>query len=447
MCNETIIYKCVMSIVYLNRGRTANQRLISFEVIYEVERGKNMKLTIILIILLLVAYELILDWLDYRNRKAPIPENVKDIYDEDTYLKRNEYERESARLSLIETLISLPLFLLVLTFNIHSFLFDYAGRFSDNVYFKTFFMLGVLAFLSSLIIGNIFSWYDTFVIEAKYGFNKTTRKTFVADTIKHFFFVRCLLCGGGIALFMYLYTSFGDRVFLIFFFVAAAFIVAALFFSHVFSKLFNKFTTLEDGSLKDKIFAIANKTGYPVKRVLVMDGSRRSTKLNAYFTGFGRSKTIVLFDTLIDKMEEGEITAVLAHEIGHAKCRHTLKGLPLSLLMIAALLFMAQFIVGRDSVSLAFGFVEANIAFGLYISLVISAPFMLFANIPLAALMRRFERDADAYAAENAGAGNLISALKKLARENYANLTPHPMVVKLSHSHPTISQRVEYISN
>ena len=404
-----------------------------------------MKLIVLAVILLFTAYKLLLEYLYYRNRNAPIPENVKDIYDEETYIKRNEYEIESSKLALVEDLLGLPLSLLILALNIHSFLYDFAARFSDNVYFRTFFMFGVLTLLSGVIIDNIFDWYDTFVIEEKYGFNKTTRKTFIADAIKHLVFVRCLIFGGGLALFIFLYFTFGNKVFFIFFFVAAAFIVIMFFFSHVFTKLFNKFVPLEDGLLKDKILALSEKTKYPVKRVYIMDGSKRSTRLNAYFTGFVRSKTIVLFDTLVEKMAEDEVVAVLAHEIGHAKNRHTLKGIPLSLLMIAALLFISQLILSHAQISLAFGFEELNIAFGLNISLLIAAPLMLPANIPLTALMRKYEYDADAYAAKHAGADHLISALKKLARENFSNLTPHPIVVKLTHSHPTISQRVDHL--
>jgi len=408
---------------------------------------RKMKLIIVLITLLLTAYTLMLDYLDYRNRNAPIPENVKDIYDEQTYKKRNDYETESAKLSLIEKMVGLPLSLLVLTFNIHSFLYDYAGGFTENVYLRTLFMFGVLFLLSSVVIDNIFDWYDTFVIEEKYGFNKTTRRTFITDAIKHLLITQCLITGGAVALFMYLYFTFGNLVFIIFFFVVTAFVIIMFFFNHAFSKLFNKFTPVEDGALKNKILALADATGYPVKRVLVMDGSKRSTRLNAYFTGFGKSKTIVLYDTLVEKMEEDEVVAVLAHEIGHAKHRHTLKGIPFSVLMIAALLFIAQFFVSREAVSLAFGFEEMNIAFGLYISLLIAIPLLLPANLPLNSLMRKFERDADVYAAKYAGADNLISALKKLARENFSNLTPHPLVVKLTHGHPTISQRVEHLAS
>ena len=414
---------------------------------YRKVEVRRVKLVVITFVLLLTAYKLLLDYLDYRNLNAQIPENVRDIYDAETYAKRNNYEVESTKLSLVEYLIGLPISILVLTFNVHSRLFDYFGRFTDNVYFKTFFMLGTLMVLFGVLVDTIFDWYDTFVIEEKYGFNKTTRKTFIADSVKHFVFVRCLIFGGGLALFMHLYFHFGNQVFWIFFFVTAAFILIMAFLNHFFSKMFNKFAPLEDSPLKDRILSLAAETTYPIKRVLVMDGSKRSTRLNAYFTGFGKNKTIVLFDTLIEKMDEDEVAAVLAHEIGHAKYRHTLKGLPISIFVVALLLFAAQFIVARDSISLAFGFDELNIAFGLNISLVISSPLLLLINLPLSALMRKFERDADAYAAKYAGADNLVSALKKLARENYAGLTPHPMVVKLTHSHPTISQRVEHLSS
>ena len=404
-----------------------------------------MKLIVLAVFLLLSMYKLILEYLDYKNRNAPIPDNVKDIYDEETYKKRNEYETESARLSLIEELVHLPLYFIILMLNIHCFLFEYAARFSENVYFRTFFMFGAMTVLFSVIIDSIFGWYDTFVIEEKYGFNKTTLRTFISDSLKHLILMQCLISGGGVALFMYLYFTFGNQVFFIFFFVIAAFIVILVFFNHFFSKLFNKFAPLEEGPLRDKILELAKKTEYPVKRVYIMDGSRRSTRLNAYFTGFGKSKTIVLFDTLVEKMTEDEVTAVLAHEIGHAKHKHTLKGVPFTILVVATLLLIARFVVGQASISNAFGFEELNIAFGLYISLVISTPLLLPATLPLNTLTRKYERDSDAYAAKHANAESLISALKKLARENFSNLTPHPIVVKLTHSHPTISQRVEYL--
>ena len=406
-----------------------------------------MKWIIIALMLLLTAYKLLLEYLDYSNRNAPIPENVVDIYDEETYAKQNAYERACSKLSLIEELAMLPLFLLVLVCDVHSFLFAYAARFSDNVYVQSFFMHGVLVLLSSVVIGNGFAWYRTFTIEEQYGFNKTTRKTFVSDAIKSFLVGRCLVMGGGLALFMYLYISFGDQVFVLFFMVVATVLVLASFFSHAISKLFNQFAPLDDGSLKDKIFVLAKEADYPIVRILVMDGSKRSTKLNAYFTGFGKSKTIVLFDTLLEKMDEEEILAVLAHEIGHAKHKHTLRGIPIAVMLAAAMLYIAQFFVGQPSISIAFGFQDVpNVAFGLYISLFIASPLLLVANLPLTARMRKFEYVADAYAAQYAGADPMISALKKLARENFSNLTPHPLVVKLTHSHPTISQRVAFLN-
>jgi len=406
-----------------------------------------MKLIVILIFLLSEAFDCLMKFLNYKNRKAPIPQNVSDVYDKDTYKKRNEYEMENTKFFFAKKAFFLPIYILIFVFNVHSILFNIAAGFSGNVYIKTFFMYGVLILIVNVMLGSVFKWYDTFKIEAKYGFNKTTSKTFVGDIVKEFIFVTCLLAGGFLALFMFLYFSLGNKVFFIFFFVLASFIILASLLTLTFLRLFNKFTPLDEGTLKDKIFLLAEKAGYPVKRIYTMDASKRSTKLNAFFTGFGKRKTIVLFDTLIEKLSEDEIAAVLAHEIGHSKYRHVLKNIPFALMQFGALLFAAQFFIGRESISFAFGFTELNVAFGVYIFLLIAMPFLEIAGFPQAAIMRKFEREADMFAAKYAGADNFISALKQLSRENYQNLTPHPLVVKLLHSHPTVSQRIEYLAN
>jgi len=304
-------------------------------------------------------------------------------------------------------------------------------------------MFGMVA-LISLPLGILFSAVKTFKIEAKYGFNKSTVGTFVGDIIKEQLIMGIVVLGL-ISLFMLLHGALGNWVFLIFFFVLAAVMLFFVFFMHFFSKIFNKFTPIEEGSLKEKIDALAKRTDFPVKRIFSMDASRRSTKQNAYFTGFGRNRTIVLYDTLIEKMTEDEVISVLAHEIGHAKKRHVLFNMPVAFSIMALLLLAGFFVVNQGDISTAFGFSGLNIAFNIFVLMIFATPVLTLLQIPRCIISRAFEYAADAYEAHYAGKKTAISALKKLYREDYGNLTPHPFVVLIRHSHPTLTQRISAI--
>jgi STE24 endopeptidase len=232
---------------------------------------------------------------------------------------------------------------------------------------------------------------------------------------------------------------------LAFFFVILVFQLFMSFISPLLIRIFYKLTPLEDGTLKDKINAMAEETGFKLKGIYKVDASKRSTKLNAFATGFGKTKTIGLFDTLIEKMTEDEVISVLAHEIGHAKRRHILKRTPLSLVTFGLLLLAAYFVVALPEVSQAFGFESANIAFGLYVLFIMVSPLMLVLSIPATALSRKHEYEADGFSRELAGQEVAVSALKTLYRESFGNLTPHPFVVMMEHSHPPLTDRVASI--
>jgi len=397
-----------------------------------------MKAIIIGIFLLMELFGFFLEYLNYKNRNAVLPENVKDVFDKETYTKKQEYEMENLRLRIISGICGLIVMLAVLVFNLHTFFFDLLNI--ESMYLRVYFMFFMVA-LISLPLGIIFGAIKTFKVEAKYGFNKSTVGTFIGDIIKSQLIMGVLVLGL-ISLFMLLHGAMGDWVFLVFFFVLVAIMLFIVFFAHFFSKIFNKFTPIDEGSLKEKIDALAAKTDFPVKRVFSMDASRRSTKLNAYFTGFGRNRTIVLYDTLIETMDEDEVISVLAHEIGHAKKRHTLVSMPLAFGIVALLLLGAFFVVNQVPISTAFGFYELNIAFNIFVLMIFASPVMMLIQIPRNIISRRFEYAADAYEASHTGKKTAISALKKLYREDYGNLTPHPLVVLLRHSHPTLTQRI-----
>jgi len=402
-----------------------------------------MRILIIAVYALTTAFGFFLAFLTYSRRNAPLPANVQDVFDEASYKKNQAYKMENLRFSTLGGIIGMVFSLLILIFNVHAWLYDWIGGHTQNVYLTSLFILGV-PILVGAIIDQLLSIYDTFVIEEKYGFNKTTKKTSIIDFIKNLL-IGTILGGGLLTLFLLMYNWLGQWVFLVFFFVLLVLQLFMRFISPLMIRIFYKLTPLEDGSLKDKIQAMAEKTGYKFKGIYKVDASKRSTKLNAFAAGFGKTKTIGLFDTLIEKMTEDEVISVLAHEIGHAKRGHILKSAPLSFLVMAIALGAAFFIVTMPEVAYAFGFAEANVAFGIYVLFILLAPLMVVLGIPSSALSRKYEYEADEFSRELAGADVAISALKTLYRESFGNLTPHPLVVKLEYSHPPLTDRVAAI--
>ena len=400
-----------------------------------------MKILVITIFLLVTAFGFFLKYLTYTRRNAPLPENVKDVFDEETYKKNQAYKMDGLKFSIISGLISTVVLLVVLIFNLHHLLYAFITSYTTNIY-----LTGLFIFIIPMLVGSIISQlvgiYDTFVIEERYGFNKTTPATYIIDFLK-MLLISLVLGGGLLSLFILLYDIMGDWVFLSFFFVLVAFQLFISFISPLLIRIIYKLTPLEDGELKEKITALAERTGYKLKGIYMVDASKRSSKMNAFASGFGKTKTIGLFDTLVEKMTEDEIVAVLAHEIGHAKKRHILKSTPLSLITFAIILVFAYFIVTMPEVSMAFGFENANPIFGLFILFILISPIMVLLDIPDNALSRKFEYEADAFEKEQVGKEVSISAIKKLYREDLGNLTPHPFVVMMEHSHPTLSQRID----
>jgi len=399
-----------------------------------------MRIIIIAIFLATTAFGFLLKYLTYSRRNAPLPENVRDVYDEESYKKTQSYQMEKIKFSAVGGVIGMVVTLLYLMMNFHHALFIYVIEYTGNIYLTSLFIVAVPLIISG-IISAIVDTYDTFVIEARYGFNKTTAVTYVTDLIKGFL-IGAIVLGGLLSLFLFMYGRIGDGVFLAFFFVLAAFSLFVNFISPLLIRIFYKLTPLEDGELKQKIEQLARKTGYRLKGIYMVNASKRSTKLNAFASGFGKTKTIGLFDTLLEKMTDDEIVSVLAHEIGHAKKHHILKMMPLGLLVYGIVSLAAYFIVTLPRVSQAFGFTDVNLAFGIYVMLIMISPLLLILQIPSNALSRKYEYEADKFEQNESGKEVFISALKKLYRESFGNLTPHPFVVMMEHSHPPLSQRI-----
>jgi len=399
-----------------------------------------MRILVLVIFFLMAAFEFFLKYLTYSRRNDVIPENVKDVYDEEEYKKNQAYKMDTLKFSIIISLIGSIITLCFLLFNFHHTLYEYINKETGNFYIVSSFIFFTPLLIEG-VIRKLLGIYDTFVIEKRYGFNKTTPKTYILDTVKTLI-IAIVVAGGLFLLFLLLFNTIGNWMFVVFFFVLIVLQLFAAFISPLLIRIFYKLTPLEDGELKDRVLSLAGETGFRIKGIYSVNASKRSTKLNAFATGFGKTKTIGLFDTLIEKMTIDEIIAVLAHEIGHAKKRHILKRAPLSLLVTGILLTAAYFIITLPEASLAFGFADVNIAFGLFIVVLLISPLLVLLSIPSNVISRKHEYEADTFAKKCSGKEAIESALKKLYQENLGNLTPHPFVVMIEYSHPPLSQRI-----
>ncbi len=400
----------------------------------------NEKILIILLALLGGLYPILLNLFKRKSSTNPIPENLSDVYDDETYLKWRSYNAEHSRLDIISSVVTLGVMLILLWANIFS---AFASLFPDGLLWQTVSVV-LLDTLVSHIIGAVFSYYSTMVIEQKYGFNKSTPETFVIDKIRNF--LLSLLLGLFLAFLMLgLHKWLGDNIIIALTAAFFAFSMAISFLYPIISRMGNKFTSLEDGELRAKLMELLTSHGYKVKDIKVMDASRRTTKLNAYFAGYGSTKTIVLYDNLVNALTTDEILAVFAHELGHGLHRDVLK---MQIMNIGNLLLMAVAVwisIREGGLHSAFGFTELNYGFayiltGMFISLIQPLTSML-----INAYSRHAEYRADRQAV-NEGYGEAMTvALKKLARENFAELAPTKISVLLEYSHPPLGDRISAV--
>lgn len=392
------------------------------------------------IVTLVYLYNLLLKIVRMRSAKNPIPANVADVYDEETYRKWRAYHAEKSRFAVAADTAAYLIELALLVFNVYA---AFAGLFPKTDFLQLFAVL--LLSGAAELLKLPFVWHDTMRIEGKYGFNTTKPATFWGDQIKSFLIELILMTGVG-AVLMWLHRVLGDWLILAFAGLMTVLVLVIAFLYPVLGRIFNKFESLEEGELRAKLSGLLEKNGYRVRDIKVMDASRRSTKSNAYFTGFGKLKTIVLYDTLVKSMSTDEICAVFAHELGHGLHRDTLKRQILTFVQMVVLGVLAWLTLRTADVFASFGFTGVNYGFALI--LIMSVEFALIA--PLFELLsnyisRKAEYRADAHAVSEGYAADLISALKKLARENYAELAPSPLLVRLEYTHPPISARIEAI--
>ena len=385
-------------------------------------------------------YGLFLDILRYRSARNPIPENVADVYDTDTYMKWKAYHGEKVRFGILSSAAGFVVDLVLILTNAYA---AFARLFPQGDWWQLFAVMLLSALATLLLIP--FSWYDTMHIEEKYGFNRTRAKTFAGDKVKEFILQFGLMVGLA-SMVMGLHKSFGDWLILAFAAFATLFLLFVTFLYPFFSKIFNKFTPLADGELKEGITKLLEKNGYKVRAIQVMDASRRSTKSNAYFTGFGKMKTIVLYDTLVAAMTTDEILAVFAHEMGHGLHKDTLKNHILTFLQMLVLGLLVWATLRYPKIFRSFGFEGVN--YGFAVLLMMSVEFALIAplfGLVMSWFSRRAEYRADQQAVKEGYGPALVSALKKLAKENFSDLSPSPVLVALEYSHPTLSQRIDAI--
>ena len=396
--------------------------------------------SIIFILIISFIIDKFLDALNAKRYSDPIPQELHDVYDQEDYLKSQRYKKANDRFSSIASSISLIVTLLFFYLDGFAFVDEWARTFSDNSIIIALIFFGSIMFASDLL-STPFSYYHTFIIEEKFGFNKTSLKTFFLDKIKGWL-MSAVLGGLLLSIIIWFYESTGSNFWIYAWGIITVFVLFMnLFYARLIVPLFNKQTPLSDGTLKTKIKDYAQKVGFQLDKIVVIDGSKRSTKANAYFSGFGSEKRVTLFDTLINDLEEEEIVAVLAHEVGHYKRKHILFNLIMSTLIMGFTFWLLSLLIGSPLLSEALNVSTPSFHIGLIAFGILYSPISELTGLVMNFISRKFEYQADNYAKETFDGAPLISGLKKLNKNSLSNLTPHPAYVFVHYSHPTLLQR------
>ena len=380
--------------------------------------------------------------LNWKMWSDTLPGKLKGICPEEEYRKSQLYDKDNKKLSLWSSTFNLAIILVMIVAGGFSVIDGFARIFSMNLVVISLLFFLVIGLASDLL--NIpFSWYDTFVIEKKYGFNTMTVRTFITDHIKSWF-IALIIGIPVLGLITWFYYKTGPAFWLYAWALITIFSVFMnYFYSELIVPLFNKQDPLEEGFLRNKIEEFANKTGFKLKNIYVIDGSKRSTKSNAYFSGFGQKKRIVLFDTLLKDLTEDEIVAVLAHEIGHYKKKHVLMGLLSSIVLTGLMLFLFSLVVDNPSLSQALGTESSSFHLGLIVFGILYSPLSLLIGLVSNFVSRKNEYSADRFVKESYNGAILGDALKKLSVKNLSNMMPHPVYVFFHYSHPPLLRRLE----
>ena len=404
--------------------------------------------TIYYLLLAIISFDFILErvlgYLNRKSSKSPIPKELDGIYDEEKYQKSQAYQAEVSKFSNLSASLSFIITFCAIYFGWFGLLDDWVRTFSPLNMISPLLFFGVL-FIISDIIGLPFSIYGTFVIEEKYGFNKMTAKTFILDKIKGY--ILTIIIGGILlAVLIYLINFMTENFWLYFWAVIAAFtLFANMFYTSLILPLFNKLVPLEDGQLKESIQSYSEKVDFPLKNIFVMNGSKRSSKGNAFFSGLGKKKKVVLFDTLIDKHTIEELTAIFAHEVGHYKKKHIIFSTIFSIGLMGFMLYLFSLIAFNAETSWAMGGQTSALHLNLLAFGILYSPISRILGIIGNIMSRKNEYEADNYAKTTYKAEPLITGLKRLSSDHLSNLTPHPAYVFVHYSHPPLKERVRVL--
>ena len=390
-------------------------------------------------------FSLLLDYLNLKSHKAELPWEFSDVFEQSKYLKSVDYHHARWKFGLLSGFFNLIITIIFLLTGLYGQLDIFLREFISEPKLISMTFFAVVIIFSS-IIHLPFEWYDHFVIEERFGFNKMTVKTFASDKVKG------LILGALIGLpllwcFLVLTERLGPDFWIWFGLIASIFVLLInLFYTSILLPLFNKLTPLQDGELKSAIIDYSKKVDFPVDNIFVMDGSKRSGKANAFFSGFGKRKKIVLFDTLIEKHSVGELVAILAHETGHYKMKHIIIGFITSVIQIFFMLWALSLFMNRPELSLALGGKINAIHLNLVSFGILFSPVSGIAGLASMVFSRIHEFQADAYAKATSSATDLASGLKKLSIDTLSNLTPHPLYVFFNYSHPPVLNRIRRLS-
>ncbi|KPM30468.1 Ste24 endopeptidase [Croceitalea dokdonensis DOKDO 023] len=383
----------------------------------------------------------LLDYLNFKRFNTHVPPEVRDVYDADNHQKSLAYKKANHTFGIYNESCSFLLTLLFLCFGGFDWLDGWLRTFLENPIGLALAFFGILM-LGSSVLSLPFSYYRTFVIEEKFGFNKTTLKTFVLDLLKGWL-LTAVLGGGILALVIWLVQQLGPNFW---WYAWALFSVLMICINFCYTKLivplFNTLSPLEEGKLKKAIETYAERVGFELKHIFVIDGSKRSTKANAYFSGFGKQKQVTLYDTLIHDLEEQEIVAVLAHEVGHYKRRHIIFNMVTSMVLTGGTLFLFSVFVNHPELSHAIGVSKPSLHASLVGFALLYCPISTLTGLVMNYVSRQFEFQADDYAKQTFAAAPLISSLKKLSQHSLSNLSPHPAYVFFHYSHPPLVDRI-----
>ena len=411
-------------------------------------------LIIIALVIFNYLFSNILDYLNHKNWKDEIPKELKDFYDKKKYKQAKLYALSKNKIGLLSSTISFLLVVSLLVFNGYGYIDQLVNSFNLNLFLpfeinNSFTKSGaffLILFILNLIISIPFSYYNTFVIEENFGFNKTTKSTFFFDIIKSS--ILSILIGGFLLfLALYLYDSLNDGFWLYLWIgLSLLMVLINMFYADLIVPIFNKLTPLENGDLRKKIENYSKEVGYLLKNIYVIDGSKRSTKANAFFSGLGPRKTIALYDTLIEKHTENELVAVLAHEVGHFKKKHVFSGLLMSVIQIGVMAFFFELCLKLPEISLALGGSGVSFHLGLIGFGIIFSPISMMSGILMNYISRKNEFEADSYAKETYNGDDLSLALKKLSVDSLSNIYPHPLYVFFHYSHPPLIKRLRALN-